>query len=514
MKTQVLIIGAGATGTGLARDLALRGVNCILVEKRDVNAGASGGNHGLLHSGARYVAKDAESAAECKQEGDILKKMASQCIEETGGLFVAISGDDEKYIADFPKLCENAGLPVSTIDTKEASDMEPGLSRNIIAAYGVEDASVDPFRLSLENLAHARKLGTVYLRRSRVTGFEIEKGKIVKVNLLNEFNGNSFSIEPQQVVNASGAWAGEIAGMAGAKLAMTYSKGTLLVTHNRINQRVINRLRPPSDGDILVPGGTVSILGTTSLNVKDLDNLQPTYDEVDLNVEIGAQMFPSLETTRYIRAYSGVRPLLGGSSGASRSLSRSFVCVDHESDGLTNFTTITGGKLTTYRLMAEKTADLVCKRLNISSPCLTREVPLPVSDTPRWTEPGLAARLWFKDHSLDDTLLCECEMVSKSVVDNILQSFPDNEEKPKLLDIGRRSRVGKGSCQGAFCGNRILAYLYDKGARQGDEGLNDLKEFLGTRYRGERPMFWDMAQIQAQLQEALHCGLYGLELYS
>jgi glycerol-3-phosphate dehydrogenase len=74
MQTQVLIIGGGATGTGLARDLSLRGVQCILVEKRDINAGASGGNHGLLHSGARYVASDPASARECKLEGRLLKR--------------------------------------------------------------------------------------------------------------------------------------------------------------------------------------------------------------------------------------------------------------------------------------------------------------------------------------------------------------------------------------------------------------------------------------------------------
>ena len=102
MKTQVLVIGGGATGTGLVRDLAMRGVSCILVEKRDINAGASGGNHGLLHSGCRYVASDQSAAIECREERELIKRLAPQCIEDTGGLFVAVQGDDEKYIADFP----------------------------------------------------------------------------------------------------------------------------------------------------------------------------------------------------------------------------------------------------------------------------------------------------------------------------------------------------------------------------------------------------------------------------
>ena len=116
MQTQVLIIGGGATGTGLARDLAMRGIDCILVEKQDINAGASGGNHGLLHSGARYIASDPASACECKKEGRLLKKLAPHCIEATGGLFVAVAGDDERYVADFPDFCAKAGIDTKPLD--------------------------------------------------------------------------------------------------------------------------------------------------------------------------------------------------------------------------------------------------------------------------------------------------------------------------------------------------------------------------------------------------------------
>ena len=157
MKTQVLIIGGGATGTGLARDLALRGIHCVLAEKRDINAGASGGNQGLLHSGARYIASDPSAAVECRREGRLLKKLAAHCIEDTGGLFVAVAGDDENYIADFPQRCAQYGIPAHFLDIKDAREMEPALSDQIIAAFHVEDATIDPFRLSLGNIAHAQQ---------------------------------------------------------------------------------------------------------------------------------------------------------------------------------------------------------------------------------------------------------------------------------------------------------------------------------------------------------------------
>ena len=169
-KTQALIIGGGATGTGIARDLSLRGVACILVERGDINAGASGSNHGLLHSGARYVLNDAMTATECREENLLLKKLASHCVEDTGGMFVAIEGDDAAYIAEFPKLCARCDIPVTEIDPRAARELEPELSDRVIAAYLTPDASIDPFKLSLENASHARKLGTIQLCRHQVTG--------------------------------------------------------------------------------------------------------------------------------------------------------------------------------------------------------------------------------------------------------------------------------------------------------------------------------------------------------
>lgn len=513
METQVLIIGGGVTGAGIARDLSLRGIKCILAEKHDINAGASGANHGLLHSGGRYVAGDILNAEECRKEGNILKKLAPHCVEDTGGLFVAVEGDDEQYVADFPHLCSKCGIPVQALDTKEALEMEPVLSEKIIAAYQVADAAVDPFKLSMDNIYQALDLGCTLLRHSKVTGFTIEGKRVLVTKLQNMLTGEEFIVEATQVVNAAGAWAKEVATLAGCTINLLYSKGSLLVTHNRIAQQVINRLRPSSNADILVPGGTVSILGTTSITIDTLDKIFPTVEETDFIVGEAAAMIPQLERTRYIRAYAGVRPLLGAQSGGDdRGISRGFALLDHIQDGLENFASITGGKLTTYRLMAEKTADLICHRLGVSHPCLTKTDPLPPAGAAKWTKPGLAPKVWMKQHDPEDIMLCECEMVPKSVVDNIVKSIHLQNGKPNLKAIGLRSRIGKGACQGTFCGLRTCAYLYDANELRADEGLKSLREFITERWRGVRPLLWDTPLIQAELQEALYCGLLGLEL--
>lgn len=518
METEVLIIGGGVTGTGIARDLSLRGINNILVEKGDINAGASGGNHGLLHSGARYVSNDMESARQCMEEGLILRKTAPMCIDDCQGLFVAVKGDDEKYADLFPGLCKKAGIFCKALSPDEARNSEPELSEDIIAAYKVKDGAIDPFMLSLENIAQAKALGTRLFCHTRLVNFIMGSHGIETVICKDTCSGKTMHVQPQLVINAAGAWAGTVAAMAGASLNILHSMGTLLVTQSRITRGVVNRLRPPSDADIVVPGGMVSIVGTTSIRVDDPDYIFPTIEETDHIVEQAAQMLPCLESTRYIRAYSGVRPLVGmADSGKNnqndRNVSRGFMLIDHENAGIDNFITITGGKLTTFRLMAEKTSDMTCLKLGNKTKCTTKTEPLPSTMEGKWTEPGLAPRRWaVRGHGETDKILCECEMISERTIEDIADELKKNNEIPDLLNIGKRSRLGKGPCQGTFCSIRVLAHMYDKGELTGAHGLDDIKAFLNERWKGQRPILWGEQLAQAELAEAMHCGFFDLEL--
>lgn len=512
LQTDVLIIGGGATGTALARDLALRGVACVLVEKSDLNAGASGRNHGLLHSGARYAARDTEVAAECRAEGDILKRTAAQAIEATGGYFVAVEGDDERYVADFPAHCGRAGIDVRPVDLAEARAREPALSARAIAVLEVPDASVDPFRLSLEMMADAQSRGARLLRHARVVAFERDGRRLRAARVRSLATGEDTRIEAAQVVNAAGAWAREVAALAGATLAMTFSKGTLLVTHMRLAGRVVNRLRPPGNADIVMPGGTVSIVGTTSTAVPTPEDVDPTAAEADLIVDEAAHLLPVLAATRFVRAYAGVRPLVGTAGGGdARAVSRGFALLDHEDQGLDNFATITGGKLTTCRLMAERTADLVCRRLGVARPCVTATEPIPVAPACAWTGPGHAPRAWMREHGLADPLLCECEMVSAGAVDAICAALRAGGEAPTLADIALRSRVGKGACQGGFCSVRTMAHLCRGDDAFAPRARTDMLAFMAERWRSQRAVLWGEQLAQAELTEALHCGLFGAE---
>lgn len=513
IETEVLIIGGGVTGAGIMRDLALRGIHCILVEKRDLCAGASGGNHGLLHSGSRYVSNDLQSAIECRQEGVILKRIGGHCIEETGGLFVSVEGDDEEFAQKFPDYCAKANINCQKISTDDARKMEPQLSERLVAAYEVPDATIDPFHLALEHVAHASQHNnSQYLPHCAIVEFVKNGTTLTEAVCVDERTGKRFNIKARQFINAGGGWAMNIATMAGCSdVHLLWSKGTLLVSHDRLTDRVINRLRPPGDGDILVPGGTVSVLGTTSVRSYDIDRVLPTVEEVNINVREGMAMIPALAATRYIRAFSRVRPLVqSAGKGDDRNVARSFSLFNHE-DALDNFCTITGGKLTTFRLMAEKTADLVAARLGNIEPCTTHTTALPNSGGCKWTEPGASPRYWYSAKQPDDMILCECEMVPQSAITDIITNSPGAEADMSLESIALRSRAGKGPCQGSFCGIRIASHLYDQQYYTDAKGLIHMQNFFNERFKGMRTVIWGQQMAQMELAEALHCGLLGLD---
>ncbi len=266
-KTDVLVIGGGATGTGVLRDLALRGVDAILAEQQDLAYGTSSRFHGLLHSGGRYAVNDPESARECRQENAILKQIARCCVDDTGGLFVLLPGDDPGYADDWFAACRRAGIAAQEITAREALDLEPNLNPGLVRAFRVPDAAIDGFRLVWANVGSAAKHGARAYTYTRVDRIIVRNGAVSGAEVTDLRTGEQRQIECRFVVNAAGVWAGRVARLAGCELEVLASKGSLLVFNHRVTNRVVNRLRRPGDGDIIVPQDTVALLGTTSVPV-------------------------------------------------------------------------------------------------------------------------------------------------------------------------------------------------------------------------------------------------------
>ncbi|MDR2459509.1 MAG: anaerobic glycerol-3-phosphate dehydrogenase subunit A [Deltaproteobacteria bacterium] len=527
-ETDVIIIGGGATGAGLARDCSRRGIKCVLFERGDLATGATGRNHGLLHSGARYAVTDRDSAKECIEENYILRKIARHCVDETDGLFITLPEDDLEYQKNFIKACQDAGIAAEALEPKDAKELEPSANPSLIGAVKVPDGVIDPFRLTVANMLDAVKHGAKCYTYHEVMAILKEGARVVGVRVLDKLSKEEYEVRAQVVVNASGIWGTLIGSLAGVDIKMFPTRGTLLIMGHRINQLVINRCRKPADADILVPGDTVCLIGTTSIPIKfsQLDTTRVSYQEVELLITEGAKLCPKLTTARKIRCYAGSRPLVADEADTTgRKTSRHLVLMDHEKrDGLSGFITITGGKLITYRLMAEKATDLICEKLKLKVPCDTATAVLPGSgESPdkilRKVAPlaptvraaivsrhGDLAPLVESDTPSASSLVCECELVSVGEIKHAIESLAVHN----LVDLRRRVRIGMGPCQGELCVGRATGLMTAAKLCTPDKAPGELASFLEERWKGIYPLNWGETIRESEFVMWLYQSICGL----
>ena len=525
-RATVVIIGGGITGVGILRDLSMRGVDALLIEKGDLVNGASSRYHGLLHSGGRYAVKDPEAAQECIRENRILKRIAKSAVEQTPGLFVRLEGDDPAYEERWRQGCEKAGIPCEPLALDALHRAEPRLTQRIVSAYRVPDAAIDGFRLSWQNIESAKQYGGRFLTYTEVEEILLEgSGRQVKgVRVCDRLTGKHREIGCDILVNAGGGWAGKIAALAGVEVGVQPDKGTLLVFNQRIAHHIVNRLHPSADGDIFVPHGSVTILGTTSMSIEDPEDTHTSRAEVEHLLSIGEQMFERLRDYRLLRCFAGSRPLYLPPHGEKgRSASRGFAVIDHEArDGLKGFFTIVGGKFTTYRLMAEKLTDAVCRRLGNHHRCRTAEEPL----VPEVSEEEKdAARPYFPSYGTElaaDRLgpkqfrrvvkklrkypekrqvICECENVTRAEIEEIA-ALPTTHS---LLDVRRRTRLSMGTCQGNFCTFRAASVCRTCGHGElVSDPVKQMREHLEERWKGIRPVLVGRTLREVEMMRGIY----------
>ncbi|TEU11336.1 MAG: FAD-dependent oxidoreductase [Anaerolineales bacterium] len=385
LETQVVVIGGGATGTAVLRDLTMRGLQAVLFERGNLSEGTTGNFHGLLHSGGRYAVKDKPAAVECIEENRILRRIAPQAIEDTGGFFVVLDDSDEEFLPTFLEGCAEVDIPTEVLSGAEALREEPELSPKTRYAVTVPDGSIDGWDLCTGSVASAKEYGARVFLYTPVTAILREGDRVVGVKAVDQTCGDEYIVHADYVINATGPWTDKVTDLADIRVPMVLSKGTMVVLDSRPVKRAINRCRYPSDGDIIVPVGTTIVLGTTSVTVEDPDSFAIEEWEVDKMLDECIQMVPMIEDMRLQRSYAAVRPLyeppVDEEAEEGREVSRAFYVLDHEKlDGVGGLITITGGKLTTSRLMAGKTVDLVCAKMGIDAPCRTHLEPLPTGD--------------------------------------------------------------------------------------------------------------------------------------
>jgi glycerol-3-phosphate dehydrogenase len=509
IQTDILVIGGGATGTGVLRDLSMRGFKCLLIERRDLAYGTTGRYHGLLHSGGRYVVKDPQAARDCFEENQILRKIMPQCIEDTGGYFVLTPQDDPAYVTLFLEGCLKAGIPTEVIPIHQMLKEEPLLDPRLQQCFRVPDASADSFLAADLNVESARQHGAQVLTYHEVRSLMLtpeahsSNRAVVGAICHDLIKDEDLQIDASMVVNASGAWAGVIAHTAGINLVMVPGKGTMLALNHRVVNTIINRCKMPSDGDILVPAHSVVVMGTTDIRVSDPDHYSIEPWEIRMLLDEGEKIIPHFKQFRILRAWAGVRPLIQEtSSGGDRDISRTFVLLDHaDRDGVEGMVTITSGKWTTYRRMAQVTVDKICEKLKVERPCRTHLEILPSTHNQTTAHHYLGARLTnVEKQSAYGQLICECELVTQQDIEQaILQS-----NAPTLDDIRRHTRMGMGPCQGAFCTFRAAAMLHALKHPTISETNVSMRDFLQERWKGNLPILRGQQLRQARFNELIY----------
>jgi glycerol-3-phosphate dehydrogenase len=503
IECEILVVGGGSTGAGVARDAAMRGFSTVMVERGDLATGTSGRFHGLLHSGGRYAVKDPMAARECIGENLILRRIAADCIEDTGGLFVTTPIDDPDYADRFVQGCTATGVPVEEIPVAEALRREPRLNPRISRALVVPDAAIDAWKTVWTCVRSAAEHGARILPYHEVVAVTRDGSRVTGA-VVRRPGGEHVQIASQVIVNAAGAWAGRVAAMAGCQVKVLPGKGIMIATNHRLVNTVVNRCEMPADGDILVPIRTVSVIGTTDTEVADPDDWPITREEIDQMLDAGENLVPGFRQARTLRVWGGVRPLFQDEAPAeTRDVTRAHAVLDHRArDGVEGILTITGGKFCTFRLMAQDAVDAACAVLGTERPCCTAEEALPDSEERRFYRIG--ERLAEREQTLhDEQLICECELVRRGRLEDEMA----RRIAPSLDDIRRALRLGMGPCQGGFCTLRATGILHQSKKLSAAEADQALLEFLQERWKGVYPLLHGDQLREAWLDDWIFQGV-------
>jgi len=404
----IIVIGGGITGTGVARDAALRGLSCLLLEKGDFASGVTSKSTRLIHGGLRYLANfEIDLVAESLRERAILRRQAPYLIHPMPILIPIYRGDPHGrpaisvgiHLYDF--LSHEKDIPhYFTSNREKTLGFEPRLNREGLRGSAVffDHQILMPERLVIENMISAREKGAILLNHVRAARIE-DSGNSVTVTTTSVLNGESNTFRSKVLINAAGPWIDAVrqAGNIDSIKVICPTKGIHLVVPKLTDQALFVASRDQRMF-FIIPLGAYSLIGTTDTKYGgDLDDVHADRSDIDYLLAESQRVLPGLTINResIFYTYAGIRPL--AFSGTRESgISRKHRVIREGRTG--RIITIAGGKLTTYRNMANDAVDAACRTLGIKTRSLTDRHPLPGSLSTEYdiyekeVVPDLAAR--------------------------------------------------------------------------------------------------------------------------
>jgi glycerol-3-phosphate dehydrogenase len=505
----VVIVGGGVNGTGVLRDLTLRGLKCALVEHNDLAFGASGNSSGMIHGGPRYMEKTPEVTYSSCLDSGYIQRIAPHMLFRVPFLLpvfdsgLAAAKELLLYDAFFTAYDRYQDLKRSKkhlrFDSDEVHELEPGL----IPAYGAitfDEWGLDGVRLCVENAKDAVERGAALFLRKKFVELEVQAGQVRGAWVVDVDTGLREHLGARVVVNATGAWTNltrEILGVRLEELEVRPGKGVHVYLDRRLSNFAIVTNAVDGRQVFLLPWQNMSVLGTTDDDFYgDPNYVFATEDEVRYLYQAIERVFPSVRAARPIGTWAGLRPTLARWGVPPDALSRDHRLVDHASAGKNGLFSLIGGKLASYRLFAEEVSDVVAKHLGNANPCRTHLEPLPGGDKP--VEPGsimslarvdrlTERRLVFRHGSralniareveagaLSAEVVCPCEPVTEAEVRYVVR----NEWARNVDDVARRTRLGLGPCGGKLCAEKCGAIVAEERGLAAEEGHEMTRQFF------------------------------------
>jgi glycerol-3-phosphate dehydrogenase len=476
----VVVVGGGVTGTAIARDLALRGVEVLLLEREDWGAGASAcdSTFEALPAGAGVTAETVRPAA---LEAAVLQAIAPHLVERRIVLFLALPEDAEalkRIDAELEALdrLRSPGpfQPRLRLSGLEARRLEPGLSPAVAAAVAAEDWTLDAQRLAWLNALDATRAGAQALIHCRVEAI-LSQGGVVAGVRYRAPDGRRVEVAAHVVVNAAGPWVGEVAAMAGIELRPRLIKHLEIVYDRCLTPFGLAALAADGRWVALAPRGATGVLGAVeSETYARPEVLEATGDELDDLRRALGRVLPGIGQGRALRSRIAAFPCTAPWGVPPRLIRPRLVVVDHGPEGAPGLVSAMGGGLLTHRAEAEAAADLVCSRLGVHARSVTARRPLPggAGDAPPAEElarehglTALAAARLLRRHGgealqvLEDPcrgrLVCRCEAITEAE----LLHATRHEQVRTLGDAARRLGLATGACAGTACLERAAAVM-------------------------------------------------------
>ncbi|HKY62839.1 MAG TPA: glycerol-3-phosphate dehydrogenase/oxidase, partial [bacterium] len=393
MDFDLIVIGGGVNGCGIARDAAMRGFKTALIEKNDFGSGTTGASSQMIHGGARYLLSDVKTTRLSSIDSGYIQKIVPHLLFRIPFLFPVLRKPGksefarkiylealEAYFEAYDKYSAlKNGKPHTRLSPEEAHSLEPDLVDGLIGAVTFDEWGIDSFRLCLANVLSAAEHGCEAFNHTEVTEILKEGGRVVGARVRDAISGERRELRAKLVFNAAGPWVPRLAEMAGVEIKLRPAKGVHLVIDRRISNYAIMATAIDGRSIFMMPYQNTTVVGTTDDDYfGDPDEIPILEDEVEYLLDGIEQVFPRIRQARIINAWAGVRPTLYRRDAYEDDLSREHAIFDHEfRDKLPGFLSIAGGKLASYRLMAQEAVDAVCHKLGRISPCRTHQVPLP-----------------------------------------------------------------------------------------------------------------------------------------